>query len=170
MSSSWAETWKRHTHTVSVGARHTFFIYKKKVSALVDFRHKVTIENTSGTRTLSAIVRIGSRHTLANVISIVALSERLSRALTFQNFCFLRQRGDDKDLQQAWDLYYGVFRHINKQVCLGSRSLFPLYQVSVRSRLPLRGLFCVYMRSGYRAASLSTWVSFASHRVSFASH
>ena len=25
-----------------------------------------------------------------------------------------RQRGDEKDLQQAWDLYYGVFRHISK--------------------------------------------------------
>jgi FKBP12-rapamycin complex-associated protein len=27
-----------------------------------------------------------------------------------------RQRGDDKDLQLAWDLYYGVFRHISKQL------------------------------------------------------
>ena len=27
-----------------------------------------------------------------------------------------KQRGDDKDLQQAWDLYYGVFRHISKQL------------------------------------------------------
>jgi len=27
-----------------------------------------------------------------------------------------RLRGDEKDLQQAWDLYYGVFRHINKQL------------------------------------------------------
>jgi len=25
-----------------------------------------------------------------------------------------RQRGDEKDIQQAWDLYYGVFRHISK--------------------------------------------------------